>query len=345
MTQLKSMQIKQCLLLGLLALGLSGCVGLGTSSDTANKATELPDWVFNPPKSSSLLYGVGSAERIENIALAFAQAEQNGNGQIAQQLQTQVSQVSTQDVQVSSQAGQDEQVNKVQTAYTHVRTAPIDLEQTKNEQRFTGEHYVYALQSLDRSRVAARLQSKLAEQDIQILNLASQLASTSDAAAYHDDWPTYMGLIPLFAQRSSYQQELNLFSTSRSLQGVPSSEVKAVETRVNEALQSIGFAVGDNKNSDTLASALAKFGLSPKENSLFTLTTNTNLNHQIQSGRYYVFEEGSLSLTGPEGEKLAAWTVSARGIGTDQIRATHQANQAWSVQAVEAMFNWLTRLN
>lgn len=73
-----------------LLLSLTGCSALKTGSTQSEEP--LPSWVLSPPQSSTHLYGVGSAARIENIALAFTQAEQNGNVQIAQQLRTQVSQ-------------------------------------------------------------------------------------------------------------------------------------------------------------------------------------------------------------------------------------------------------------
>lgn len=324
-----------------LAMGLAGCFGTNSQSGSNTSVEKTPDWVTSPPKSNTYLYGVGSASRIENLALAFTQAEQNGNAQIAQQLRTQVSQVNTQDIQVNSSGSGTEDVRKTQTAYTRVSTAPIELEQAVNEQRFAGEQYVYALQSVDRSRIESRLQQKIIEQD----TLIRQQANRLNPGIQTQDWSNYMGLIPLFAQRTSYQSELNLYSTSHTIQGQAPADIRDIEVQLNDALLSFGFDVSNSEQSSALASALSSFGFTPKANGVFQLHSKTQQHSEIQNGRYYVFEEGTLDLTGPTGEHLASWTVSARGIGKNQLRATEQASTAWSTQAVEAMFLWLTRLD
>lgn len=323
----------------LMAFSLAGCMDAKLASD--NSAQALPEWVLSPPQSSRYLYGVGSAARIDNLALAFSQAEQNGNAQIAQQLRTQVSQTTTQDVQVHTSGSGTEQVSKINTAYTRVNTAPIELEQTVNEQRFAGERYVYALQSVDRSRIVSRLNAKIQAQDEQIRQQGQRLATDLQAA----DWPLYMRLIPLFAQRSAYQQELNLYSNSSKLQGQPDADIRALETRLSDALLRLGFDVSGNANASALASALSNYGFTATANGVFTLRSDSRQHSEIQNGRYYVFEEGTLDLLGPQQEHLASWTVSARGIGKNQLRATEQAVSAWSVQAIDAMFLWLTRLD
>ena len=322
-----------------LVLSLTGCLGSNTK-----KSETLPDWVASPPQDSTHLYGVGSAPRIENIALAFSQAEQNGNVQIAQQLRTKVSQVNTQDTQVRSGQG-GEQVSKTQTAYTQVTTAPIELEQAINEQRFAGENYVYALQSIDRSRIVAKLKNAINDTDRIIRKQASTLTETEDKLPAEQDWQNYMRLIPYFAQRKSYQDELSLYSTERTSAGKASSDIQAIEERLNLALSHYGFDVSSTRQADSLASALSRFGLTPKKASLFTLNSRTAQHHEEQDGRYYVFEDGTLELLDPTGSRLASWTVSARGIAKNLGKAQEQATKNWSNQAIEAMFIWLTRLD
>ncbi|WP_421848584.1 LPP20 family lipoprotein [Marinomonas sp.] len=325
-----------------LVLSLTGCLGLNNkSSDTQEP---IPDWVLAPPQASSHLYGVGSAARIENIALAFTQAEQNGNAQIAQQLRTQVSQVNTQDTQVRSGQGK-EQVSKTQTAYTQVTTSPIELEQAINEQRFAGTNYVYALQSIDRSRITAKLKIAISDTDDMIRKQAALLTKTEDKYPAPQDWQTYMQLIPYFAQRKSYEDELNLYSTASTAVGKADSEIQDIEQRLNLALSSYGFDVSSTEQADTLASALSRFGLTPKAGSLFKLNSRTIQHHEEQDGRFYVFEDGTLELIDPTGSRLASWTVSARGIAKNLNTAQEQASKNWSNQAVEAMFTWLTRLD
>ncbi|NVK74310.1 MAG: LPP20 family lipoprotein [Oceanospirillaceae bacterium] len=322
-----------------LLVTLTGCLGTNTQ-----KSETLPDWVSSPPQDSTHIYGVGSAPRIENIALAFTQAEQNGNVQIAQQLRTQVSQVNTQDTQVRSGQG-GEQVSKTQTAYTQVTTAPIELEQAHNEQRFAGENYVYALQSLDRRRIVAKLKSAINDTDDSIRNHAASLTKNKDPSPEPQDWQIYMQLIPYFAQRKSYQDELSLYSTERTSAGKADADIRTIEDRLNLALSRYGFDVSSTRQADSLASALSKFGLTPKSDSLFTLNSRTAQHQETQDGRYYVFEDGTLELIDPTGSRLASWTVSARGIAKNLGKAQEQATINWSNQAIEAMFTWLTRLN
>lgn len=325
-----------------LLVSLTGCLGSNTKSSQTREA--LPNWVSSPPQDSTHLYGVGSAPRIENIALAFMQAEQNGNVQIAQQLRTEVSQVNTQDTQVRSGQG-GEQVSKTQTAYTQVTTSPIELEQAINEQRFADKNYVYALQSIDRSRIVAKLKIAINDTDDAIRKQAASLTKTEDKYPAPQDWQTYMQLIPYFAQRKSYQDELSLYSTERTAAGKASSDIQSIEERLNQALNSYGFDVSSTRQADSLASALSHVGLTPKSGSLFKLNSRTAQHHEEQDGRFYVFEDGTLELIDPTGSRLASWTVSARGIAKNLSKAQEAATNHWSEQAIEAMFTWLTRLD
>ena len=335
-----ALRATQWLLWAGIAASLSGCFGSLSQTDKANT---LPDWVSTPPKSNSHIYGVGSAPKIDNLALAFAQAEQNGNGQIAQQLKTQVSQVSTQNTQVTSNNG-NQQVAKIQTAYTQIATAPIELEQAINEQRFAGEKYVYALQSIDRARIVSRLKQALTEQDALIEKLAQGLTTGPGQAAATQDWQTYMRLIPAFAQRQSYAEELQIYSTERQLAGRASANIQQIERQLSEALQQYGMDATQTDQVIALASALSQYGFTAKSPAVFRLTSQTSQHSETQAGRYYVFEEGTLALYGPNNSPLASWTVSARGIAKDQKRAAEMATSNWSKQAVNAMFTWLTRI-
>lgn len=325
-----------------LVASLTGCLG---SNSKTEPAETLPNWVTSPPKDNDYLYGVGSSARIENIALAFIQAEQNGNAQIAQQLRTKVSQVNTQDTTVASSGQGDERVSKVQTAYTQVTTAPIELEQAVNEKRFTDTNYVYALQSIDRSRIIAKLQLALSSLDSKIRSQAKRLSTSNSQPPAPDDWRTYMGMIPYFAQRKSYEDDLNLYSTSRALAGEADQDIQTIEQKLGQALLTYGFDSSTTKQSNELASALSSYGLTPSSHSLFTLKSTTNQYSETQSGRFYVFEEGTLELIDPTGSRLASWEVSARGIAKTRQAAKQEATKNWSLQAVRAMFAWLTRLN
>ena len=328
-------------LLTSILLSLTGCLG---SASKSSQEDTLPSWVSSPPQDSRHLYGVGSAPRIENLALAFTQAEQRGNVHIAQQLRTKVSQINTQDTQVRSMQG-NEQVSKIETAYTQVTTSPIELEQAINEQRFAGRNYVYALQSIDRSRMVSKLKSAIQDTDDKIRSLASSLSTQQNQRPADQDWQTYMQLIPYFAQRQSYQEELSLYSTQRTMAGEADADIQNTEQQLSLALSTYGFDASGTDQADTIASALSHFGLTPKRGTLFTLNSRTSQHHETQGGRFYVFEDGTLELFGPTGTRLASWTVSARGIAKNLTSAQEKATQNWSKQAVEAMFTWLTRLD
>ena len=332
--------LKWALTLSLVSI-LTGCFGSNTKTE---KTQPLPDWVTSPPKDSTHLYGVGSADRIENLALAFLQAEQNGNAQIAQQLRTQVSQINTQDTQVTSTQG-NEQVSKIHTAYTRVTTAPIELEQTSNVDRFVDTNYVYVLQSIDRSRIVAKLSDALNDTDNTIRQQSKNLSTTVNQPPAEDDWRIYMRLIPHFAQRKSYEEELQLYSTERTLAGKADQDIADIEQQLSNALFAYGFDTSTTDHSQSLASALSEYGFTPKNNSLFQLRSSTSISTETQDSRSYVFENGTLELLDPQGDLLASWTVSARGIAKNQQAAESKASENWSQQAIEAMFTWLTRLD
>ncbi|MCV2401704.1 LPP20 family lipoprotein [Marinomonas sp. C2222] len=320
-----------------LVASLTGCLN---AKQEAASTQKLPDWVTSPPSNSSHIYGVGSASRIENLALAFAQAEQNGNAQIAQQLRTQVSQLNTQDTQVISN-GNSEQVTKLQSAYTQVRTAPIELEQTKNEARFTADNYVYALQSINRTRLISKLSEQLAELDTDILRQAESITLHGEPKTA--DWQSFMRLIPLFAQRARYVEQLNLYSQQSRVLGEANQEIAGIESALNKALLHYGFDTSKTHLASQLSSALSTYGLSPKQDSVFTLRSKGQSNIETQSGRFYAFEEGSLELLSPKGELLGSWNIQARGIAKNQESALNKAAENWASQAIDSMFLWLTK--
>lgn len=340
-----------CLAITSVTLLLNGCMETNVKDDTTMAMTpnlvtpttdKLPSWVLSPPQDSSHLYGVGSAPRIDNIALSFAQAEQNGNAQIAQQLRTQVSQINTQNTQVSNATGQPEQVTRIQSAYTQVKTPPIELEQTVNEARFAGKDVVYALQSIDRNRIVAKLKLTMQDIDEAIQQQASQLSSKPGTAPREQEWRTYMQLIPLFAKRKTTHDELALYDqhVSSFLHSDPA--ISRLETQTNKALSEFGFDTTNTSFPQALNSALSTFGLTPKMHSTFQLTSQTSQHSQTQDGRFYAFEEGTLSLLDSAGNQLGTWTASGRGISTDKSAAIQQAKADWSHQAIQGMFHWLT---
>ena len=334
-----------CLAITSVTLLLSGCLEttMAVTPDLVTPTTDkIPNWVLSPPQDSSHLYGVGSAPRIDNIALSFAQAEQNGNAQIAQQLRTQVSQINIQNTQVSNTTGQPEQVTRIQSAYTQVKTPQIELEQAVNEARFAGKDVVYALQSIDRNRIVSKLKLTMQDIDEAIQQQASQLSSKSGTSPREQDWHTYMRLIPLFAKRKETYRELALYDQHVSAFLHSDPAISTLETQTSEALSEFGFDTTNTSFPQALNSTLSTFGLTPKVHSTFQLTSQTSQHSQTQDGRFYVFEEGTLSLLDSAGNQLGTWTASGRGISTDKSAAIQQAKADWSHQAIQGMFHWLT---
>lgn len=327
----------------LILVSLTGCLGSQSEKQIVKASvSDAPDWVISPPRDNSHLYGVGSAPRIDNIALAFSQAEQNGNAQIAQQLRTQVSQLNTQNTQVSSTTNQVEQVIRVQSAYTQVKTASIELKQTVNEQRFAGDDYVYVLQSINRQRIVTKLTADIENIDNTINDHSARLQVMPDGLAQVQDWKIYMNLIPLFAQRQSYLEELSLYATQDTSASNPTQKIKKVEAQLNQALSQFGFDVTQTQQSALIASELSKYGLTAKHDGVFTLSSTSSIHTQAQQSRYYAFEEGNISLIGPDGTNLASWNISARGIDQDKNRSENKASQAWASNAINSVFIWLT---
>ncbi len=319
-------------LLGASALLLAGC-----ASAPKEPIETLPDWVANPPKSSRYLYGVGSYERIDNLALAFAQAEQNGNGQIAQQLKTQVSQTTTSQVNVA-QSSQGEQVTRNDTLYTRIKTAPIELEQISNQERHAGLDYVYALQVLDRSRALSRLRLQIDEVESDILSQAEALSPDVIEA----DWPIYMQLIPSFAQRSKLVEKYQLYSQSgASYEG--DDRVKSVEKQLTSAFQTYRFYVPNSAQQSPLEAAFTEAGFqTSRQASTFTVVSKTQTRSETQKTRHYAFMEGTLTLTDRNDTIIGSWQVSARGIGLNDVSAEQKARQAWADAAVEALVTHLS---
>ncbi|TDO97913.1 LPP20 family lipoprotein [Marinomonas balearica] len=330
------------LILGVCLSGLlTACVGSGgDTASQSNAVATMPEWISNPPKDARYLYGVGSYSKIEDLAEAYKQAEQNGNAQIAQQLRTQVSQVNTQDIQVTQETGQQEHVLKAQSAYTKSKSVNIELDQIQNQARFQDDQYVYALQAFDRSKAASRLRQKIDKLDGSIRAIGAKLAL--DLEPNPKDWRAYLSLIPLFSERQLQVQKLELYSKSGAI-FPPDSKVKAIQQALGVALKSFAFKVDSDALFNPVSSQLTEVGLrAGTDNVVWLLSTTTQSRSENKAGRTYTFTEGTLNLSTSSGEPLGSWTAKGRGISKQEASAILKAQQDWSEKAVSAMFQWMT---
>lgn len=316
-----------------IGLLLNGC---STSQPNTKDAT--PDWVANPPKNSRYVYGVGTYQRIDNLALAFAQAEQNGNGQIAQQLRTRVSQSNMSQVEVTQTTGEAEQVVRNDRLYTRVYTAPIELEQIVNQERYIGPNYVYALQALDRSRALSRLRQQIDTLDNQIIEQGALLADT----IVEPDWPIYMRLIPDFAQRTKLVEKYQLYSQNNTLYH-DDARVKAIESKLSDAMNQYHFYLAPSSLRQALSVAFTDSGLSTSQAAAtFSVDTDIAQRQQYQNERYYTFIDGSITLSSRNGDTIGSWQATGRGIASQPDAAEQKAKQEWAQKAVIKLLEHLS---
>ncbi|ADZ92765.1 LPP20 family lipoprotein [Marinomonas mediterranea] len=342
MTYTATLYHRKRLILGVcLSSLLTGCIGAShDNSSQEAAASALPEWISNPPKDTRYLYGVGSYSKIDDLAEAFKQAEQNGNAQIAQQLRTQVSQVNTQDIQVTKSTGQQEQVLRAQSAYTKSKSLNIELDQIQNKERYQDTQYVYALQAFDRSKAASRLRQKIDEIDGDIRTIGSGLTLLSEPDK--SEWRTYLSLIPKFSERQQLVEKLELYSQSGAI-FPPDKKVKEIQRALGTALNTFSFNVTSSELTNPINSQLTEVGLrAGTENVVWKLSTQTQSRSEQKAGRTYAFIEGTLSLSTRDGEPLGSWSAKGRGISKQEASATLKAQQDWSEKAVTSMFQWMT---
>lgn len=323
-------------------LMLAGC----SSVDTADNRDAIPDWVANPPSDARYLYGVGSAERIDDVADAFKQAERQGNADIANQLRVTVSNRNVQSTQVEQSNSQPEKVMRSMSQVTKVETAPIVLDQSESVERYQSERYVYVLQRLDRQRVVSRLRQQLEEVDLQLIQVANRVSNSQPLV---EQWSVLMSALPMLSQRAQYLDLLAIYSKSSTVAFAMPDQVVGLQGKINQLLKELRIQVRDPSDQNpqlamAVRAALTSKGLTPGQSQAapLSLSLSSQYDFQQQAGRHYVFVNSKASLQLKDGHQIAAWDLTARGISAGQQQAVSDAENKLSKELAEKLFVWMT---
>lgn len=331
---------------------LTGCLGQGTKSEAVTQK-RTPDWVLNPPSDSRYIYGVGSADKFDDLARSTALAERQANADIASQLRVTVSQTNIQDTQVTSGTGQSEQVLTSLASQTRVDTEALALEQSETVESAIAGNYVYVLQRLDRARIVARLNQEIDEIDAKFATIAGDVDENADLI---NQWRAMLPALPLLAKRAQTFNSLTLYS--RSVVNKPkSAQMLAFEKKLDRLLVALAIDVqsqvrGTKSLVQNVRSGLTLKGLTPTDVSVVSqnkaplkLMLHASATVEKQKDRTYVFltVNAALQQTINGNAMLANWTVTERGVSAIASQAQLSAERKAAAKLAEHIFTHLTQ--
>ena len=336
---------------------LSACIGQSTDNGSAKvQADRIPDWVLNPPSGGRYIYGVGSAQKFEDLVQTTANARRQANADIASQLRVTVSQSNVQSTQVRSGSNQSEQVLTSLASNTRVETEALALEQSETVESAQAGNYVYVLQRLDRTRVVARFNQEIDELDTQLETIVAGINTNDDVVT---QWSAILPALPLLAVRSQTLDMLTLYSRNAVVKN-KSASVLELEILLSKLLVALAIQVDSpvSKSGSLVSnvqSALTQKGLTPSDATLtrngqttpLRLTLDFNTTTKSQGGRVYVFltMEAALQQAINQKEMLASWNITGRGVSAVGSQAHQVAERKVAKQLAEAVFTYLTKEN
>lgn len=337
----------------LISLVLTACLGQSSSNTVASKTDRAPDWVLQPPSDSRYIYGVGSAQKLDDLAQSVTNARRQANADIASQLRVTISQSNLQSTEVTSGTNQSEQVINSMASQTRSNIETLALEQSETVESQQSGNYVYVLQRLDRVRMVSRLSQEIDDIDAQLDKIAISLNPSTDAVS---QWRDLLPALPLLANRVQSLELLNLYSKNALSKSKPAS-VQALEVTLSELLLALSIQVeSDTPQSNALIShvqsALTQKGLTPEEARLannspspLKLVLDFSTKVEQQGARTYVFltVEATLQQLLNQGSMLASWTINERGVSSIQTQAKLAADQKAASSLADAVFQHLTQ--
>ncbi|TBR43806.1 hypothetical protein CBF23_003510 [Marinomonas agarivorans] len=337
---------------------LTGCFGQNTKPSTASKPERTPDWVLNPPSDSRYIYGVGSAEKFEDLVQSTTLARRQANADIASQLRITVSQSNIQNTEVTSGTGRSEQVLSSMASQTRVDTEALALEQSETVESQAVGRYVYVLQRLDRARVVASLRQEIDELDAKFATIVADVDTTNvDTADLINQWRAMLPALPLLAERTQAVNLLKLYS--KTVVNKPkSAQILAFEKQLDRLLVALAIQVesqvpGTTSLVQNVRSGLTDKGLTPSSAEVLQnrkaplkLMLHATATVEKQKDRTYVFLTVNAALqqtVNNDNAMLANWSLTERGVSAIASQAQLAAQGKIADKLTEQIFAYLTK--
>lgn len=314
-------------IIGLLssALVLVGCGSKPTPTNVLDR-TERPAWVLSPPRSTSVVYGVGGAPLAQNEATSLQQARNAATVDMLQNLQVQIRSDALSEV---SQTNTNAAETQFRQSITSV-VPDITIEDTRLEQTWESpQGFVYALVSLDTTQ-AARRQANLYQADREIMNSQNPAAQATTWAQYQV-WHRKMTTLGQMSARN----DLHQFLVRRPVD----AEWASLQARVQQEFSdfqstlSMGYVAQDSLAVQSQSDVVQLFaqqgiGFRPAASAGWTLTVSMTSESQAQQNIHYEFVTAAMSLTDEFGVVRWQANETRRGSAGGPERALRQGISA-----------------
>lgn len=337
----------------IIGVGLTACISSPVKeSQTAQQKTRTPDWVLNPPSDGRYLYGVGSAEKFEDLVQSTTLARRQANADIASQLKVTVSQSNIQSTEVTSGSDQSEQVLTSLASQTRIDIEALALEQSETVESTISGKYVYVLQRLDRARIVTRLRQEIEDIDAEFTAIATEIDTNSDLVS---QWRSMLPALPLMAARAQAVKSLKLYSKT-AVSTAKSQQFQTFEKQLNTLLMALAIhvesQVPDSRSlTQNIRSGLTEKGLTPSTASSqlgkapLKIMLHASSTIETQGDRTYVFLTINAALQQQVGQQsmLANWTITKRGVSAIASQAKIAAEKKAAMELANEVFTYLTQ--
>ena len=323
-------------IIGLLSsvLTLAGCGNKPTPTNVLDR-TERPAWVLSPPRSASVVYGVGGAPMGQNEATSLQQARNAATVDMLQNLQVSIRSDALSEV---SQTNTDAAETQFRQSITSV-VPDITIEDTRLEQTWESpQGFIYALVSLDTTQ-AARRQANLYQADREILNSQNPAAQATTWAQYQT-WHRKMSTLGKMSARN----DLHQFLVRRPVDAGWANLQADVQQQFSDFQSglSMAYVAQDNLAAQSQGDVVQMFaqqgiGFASAVNAAWTLTVSMASESQAQQNIHYEFVTATMSITDELGVVRWQANETRRGSAGGPERALRQGISA-VLDAVRADF-------
>lgn len=288
---------------------------------------EQPAWVTQPPQQAGMAYGVASMEIYGNPQAAIARATELARVDLISQLQVTVTGDFSSLQTMKSGTGQASEVRNSISNYVRSQVPTVELNEVRVSDTFVDGRIAYVLVELDRNKEAARLQQKISDLELRLLDLAGKPSAGSTLQQLQPLLPA----LKLLAEREQLVERLAFVSVSR--QSFPAlNDVQALQERIYALIDQLVVTVqyedeGAQELKASLLEALTAQGLRVQDSHRADLSfkLSATLSSKIQGGSHYVFADTRVTILDGNNRVLSSFNKQAKGVSGIALKARQTA--------------------
>jgi hypothetical protein len=294
-----------------LMLALSGC------ASHSDNGSSLPIWLTQTPTQPGHVYGTGSAPIYTDQIEAIHRASDQARAAMIQKLRVTMTSEISQQTYSKRENGQETEVTQQVNQQVRSRIPQVELDDIEIQQTHVDSQgkTAYALAHLDRQKAAAKIRRAMTNIEFELEGLKS-VDTTGDRL---QALQTLMPALGKFHQLDQLAERLQLVSpTGRNASLDPSLQtLKADIYALLDALliQVKPTGVMDTRLQQRLVAQLNQkgFRITTTSEADLTIKYDAQFRQVEKSGTYYVFADGTVSVSDAAGKTLSTQTTNIKG--------------------------------